>query len=266
MRPMPATIPAHQLVVLPLVRPRPWPLPGAALLLGTALPDYAFTVGGYWLNRHSHEIYGPAFMATTLGLVLYVWIETLFAPALVLSLPPRAGRLFRTRGLPDSAKGWAWAWLALMIGAYSHWLFDGFTHYWMWPASELYPRTKLTIGGEIFYLSKVLQIGFSIIGSIWVIAWCIQCARLAHALPAERLRTWPRRLAIAGLATLVGAALGVAVGLAIWGTPTHSRAWVFLWASPMAAGGFAGMTAVSAWILRRERREQASVSSATSSR
>jgi hypothetical protein len=249
---MPITVPAHQLLVLPFIRRRPWPLSGTALCLGTALPDLAFPIGGYWLNKHSHEVYGPAFMALTLGPLLYLWLERLLAPALRMATPGRLAPLFATRGPARGAREWLWVLFALLLGSYSHWFFDGFTHYWMWPARDLYPTTKIMLGSEVFYLSKTLQIGCSILGSLVVLEWCRR--RLRRTTPAPAVG-WARRLRLGILATLVGGLAGAALGLAVLGWPLGGRTTIFFLGVPVGCGGFVGAT-YAAW---RALRSQAGV-------
>jgi hypothetical protein len=245
---VPVTVPAHQLAVLPFMRGR---LPGSALLMGSALPDLAFPVGGYWLNMHSHLWYGPAFMSLTIGVLLYVWCERLFAPALVRSLPPVAARLFRTRGLPGDVGGWARAVAAILIGAYSHLLFDGFTHYWMWPSRWLWPKTVLIeLPGYTTDFAHFLQLACSLVGSIWVVVWAVRLARRCPPVAHELVDGWARRLRRGILATLAGAALGLAFGLLVWGVPSRNPQIIFIAAGPVAVGGFLGAS-LACWRARR---------------
>lgn len=232
-RPMPLTVPAHQLLILPLLRGRASPLPGLALLIGTILPDLAFVVGGYRLNAQSHLAYGPFLMAP-LGLLLYAWSEALLLPALRRALPTGGrwpvARLCATRGVVTSSTGWAWVAVALLIGAYSHLLFDGFTHAWAWPARALYSDD----------VARSLQIGCSIIGSVVVLIWAHR--RLHEAPECSAVPRWRGGLRVLTVATLVGTALGIAIGLALLGWPGGWRQLVLLVMSPAALGAFAGAT------------------------
>ncbi len=247
---MPLTFPAHQLLVLPFLGGRAARLPGGALLLGTVLPDLAFVVGGYPLNAQSHLAGGPLLMAP-LGLLLYTWAVGLFLPALARALPGEAGRwplarLCVTRGLPRSARDAAWVLLALLVGAYSHLLFDGFTHSWMWPASALYRYDWLEIGSLSLPAARWLQVVGSVLASLVVVVWTY---RFMHRAPAcAQAYPWQRGLAAFGLGTLAGAALGFAGGAATFGWPAGSRGMVFLVMSPVALGAFAGASVV-AWRL-----------------
>jgi hypothetical protein len=226
---MPITVPAHQLLVLPLLGRRSSPLPGVALLVGTVLPDLAFIVGGYGLNERSHLGYGPVMMAP-LGVMLYVWAEALVLPALRAALPSRARSLCTSRGLVTTPAGWACAIGAVVLGAYSHLLFDGFTHARSWPAVDLYPRL----------VASALQYVASVVGSVIVVIWAIR--RMRTALPDPAAPRWRGGLRALGITTLVGATVGLAIGVAALGWPAHGRDVVLLAMAPTAIGGFVGVT------------------------
>jgi hypothetical protein len=249
---MPLTVPAHQVMVLPLVRGGRWPLPGAALLLGTALPDLAFCVGGYRLNAVSHLWWGPLFMSATIGLLLYAWLEGLLLPALSSALPTHGAmpfaRLCNTRhGLPGSARGWGWAFAALVIGSYTHLFFDGWTHANMWPARILYPDTQLDLGrfGAVGFAHS-LQSAFSAVASVIVLVWVHRALRLAPLLDTAPQGRRGLGALVAG--ALFGALAGLAFGLVVYGMPNGTRELVLLLMSPVPVGAFAGVTA-AAWQL-----------------
>lgn len=250
-------------MVLPLVRGGRWPLPGAALLLGTALPDLAFCIGGYRLNAVSHLWWGPLFMSATVGLLLYAWIEGLLLPALANALPVHGSlpfaRLCATRGLPASFRGWAWATLALVIGSYTHLFFDGWTHANMWPARILYPDAQLHLGrlGAVGFAHS-LQSACSAVASVIVLVWVHRALRLAPLLDTA---PQGRR----GLGALVagagfGALAGLVFGLLVFGWPQGSRQLVLLLMSPVPVGAFAGVTA-AAWQLLAEPADAEVISS-----
>ena len=211
-RVVPVTIPAHQLLVVPLIRIRGGRLPGAALAVGSVLPDVAFVVGGYPLSGPAHELYGPLFLAPTLGVALYVYAERVLAPGLRRAVPERWARLFVTRGIPP-ARGWGWVLLALLIGAVTHVVLDGFTHHWMWPARDLY--------GDIYIgpqrLTRWLQHATSLVASIFAIVWARR--RIRACPPTVEAPGWRRRLGLAIAAAFAGGVAGLGLGLALFGTP-----------------------------------------------
>jgi hypothetical protein len=210
---VPLTVPAHQVLVAPLVRARGGALPGSALMLGAALPDLAFLVGGYPASGPAHEWYGPLVFAPTLGILLYIWCERVLAPALGRALPDPWARLFATRGLPRDARGWAWALAALTIGAATHVALDGFTHPWLWPARVLYADRY----AGPFRVTRLLQNTISIAASIAVIVWARRRARSCPPVAIDP--RWRATLARGAALVLACALVGLALWLAVRGWP-----------------------------------------------
>jgi hypothetical protein len=171
---VPVTLPAHAAAILPLQHVLRRLLPGTALLAGCMSPDLAYVVGPLQWGRFSHD--GPtfAFFCLPAGLLLYAWLELLLLPALRRRLPEMGGvqwgRFARSPGLPRHATGWALAAVAVLLGAVTHVLWDGFTHGWMWPARVLYPGVQLSLGGHAVRVTKLLQHGSSLLGSVLVLA------------------------------------------------------------------------------------------------
>ncbi len=249
---MPLTVPAHQVLVLPFMRGRRSPLPGVALLLGTALPDLAFVVGGYQANAISHLWWGPLLFSPTLGVLLYAWIEALLLPALGNALPAHGrlpfARLCATRGLPGTLRGWAWTVSALVLGSYSHLFFDGWTHASMWPARVLYPDAHVHIAGMgVMGFAHGLQSAFSAVASVIVLVWVHRALRAAPVCAGAP--RWRRGLSVLAAATVAGAALGFVLGVVLLGWPRDSRELVLVVMSPVLLGAFVGAT-LAAWRVR----------------
>ncbi len=195
---MPLTFPSHAAAVLPLMR---WKaLPPAALIVGTCAPDLPYLFDVRSANWH---LWPEVPLCVPVGLGVYVLIEWIVLPMLARTLRPWAGvgwpEVFTTRGLPIGWRGWAGAVAAIVLGACTHLIWDGFTHHYRFPASALYP--DLTIAGHRF--SQWLQLLSSVLGI---------------GLMAVALRKFPVTLARPPsfpLRTLTGAlAVGVALAMA----------------------------------------------------
>jgi hypothetical protein len=232
---VPLTVPAHQVLVAPFVRARGGRLPGSALMLGAALPDLAFLVGGYAASAPAHEWYGPLALAPTLGLALYIWCERVLAPALRGALPDPWARLFATRGLPRDARGWMWAIAALAFGASTHVVLDGFTHPWLWPASALY--RDVFVGP--LRLTRILQQTISIAASVAVIVWAHRRAR--HCPPVAIDPRWRTHFTRGVAVALACALAGVALWLLARGWPVVPHD-VTILACPACDLAFVGVT------------------------
>ncbi len=229
---MPLTLPSHAAAVLPFLRTPGRGLPPAALVVGCTAPDlgYAFASSA----RLAHTLPGVFLVCVPAGLVAYVWAEVLLLPALARVLPTVGGvqlaRFVRTRGLPSSAREWGAALLALVLGASTHVLWDGFTHAHMWPARLLYPELRVP-GGLL--LADALQHLSSVVGLVLVV---VSLARLYPLLPATEpvapFRFWPY------LTLMLAAAAVQAFRTVRWlhpAMPPFDVLWLGMWGGIRAA-------------------------------
>lgn len=237
---MPLTFPAHAACVLPLLRvKRPWLLP-SALLLGTCAPDLAYAL--HYRRTDSHTLPGLFLFCLPVGLLALVWLEVLVLPVLRRTLPPVGGvewaRFLRTDGVPRTARAWASAALCLLLGAATHLLWDGFTHWSMWPASVLYPDVRVPVAGRLLPLARVLQHVSSLVGSVAVLAVMVRCYPRLRPAPGGAWRAFLPVL----LPTLVGT--GVAFGLCLLNYRDmgafEAQLWWLFW--PTVSGALVGLT------------------------
>jgi hypothetical protein len=127
---MPATFPSHAAAVLPLKLWRPRWFDGVALVVGSAAPDMYYPVVGFVDFPATHNV--PALLWFSLPATLVVtWLFRRAAPIVAAHLPARP----RWLALPDyGALGrvrhhWYVTVGSALIGAVSHLVWDGFTHY-----------------------------------------------------------------------------------------------------------------------------------------
>jgi hypothetical protein len=164
---MPFTL-SHAAVVIPGAR---WlerhGLLGAAVI-GSMTPDF-----GYFLPLHlerwqTHSF--PALLSFCLPVGLFAWLlfELLIKPATVEILPDRWYRPIvrdHDRPLPETARAWLWIVVALLAGAVTHLIWDGFTHE-SGRGVRLMPEldTAVHFAGRDWYLYRLLQHGSSVVG------------------------------------------------------------------------------------------------------
>ena len=208
---MPFTL-AHPAAVLPLRYLRP--LRTAPLFIGAMVPDVPYYLpfmgNGRPMSRlDTHSLTGSYAIDLPLGIALLVCLVLLREPLTVL-LPARARWLclHALEPFTKSATQWLLAPPAILLGAWTHLVWDSFTHGDSWGVRHfpVLGRT-ITLGwytGEIFH---VLQYLSSAIGLAIVVLWYARLrvppgaqvgedARRAHAGPALAL--------IAGAALLIG--------------------------------------------------------------
>jgi len=90
---MPMTFPAHQGLILPVVRRWPNSIDALALSVGAAMPDITdsllgFPINGYFKQWYGHALIGIFTLDLAIGLVI-TWLIAMFV-----------GRLFRDRDIP----------------------------------------------------------------------------------------------------------------------------------------------------------------------
>lgn len=241
--PVPVTLPAHAAAVLPFFRlSRRGVLP-TALVVGACAPDLSYVyvlreVGDFI----AHEFPRFILFCVPVGLAVLLWLEVLILPALRLALPEvggvQWGRFMRTAGLPRSPLAWLSAVAALVLGAATHLLWDGFTHHTMWPAQVLYPDVVVPVGSRELPLSRVLQHVSSLVGSLVVLGYMARRYRHLEPVPGG---SWSEFLRVL-LPTVAGAGVGLVLRLGRYQDmgALEAQLWWAFW--PTATGALAGLT------------------------
>ena len=209
---MPFTL-AHPAAILPLRHVGF--LRTAALVIGAVTPDVPYYLplgpGGHALRLRldTHSLVSSCTVDLALGLALLVAAVLLREPLTVL-LPARA-RWLVLRGLEPfrhRAGEWLLAPFAILIGVWSHLLWDSFTHSEGWAVRHFAAlNDTITIGwytGEIYHLLQYLS---SAIGLL-ILAWWYRRLRVPPGALAghdsRRARAGPALLLIAAAAVLIG--------------------------------------------------------------
>ena len=209
---MPFTL-AHPAAVLPLRHVRF--LRTAPLVIGAVTPDVPYYLplgpGGHALRLRleTHSLVSSCTVDLALGLVLLMAAVLLREPLTAL-LPARARWLtlqalepFRRR-----ATEWLLAPLAILVGVWSHLLWDSFTHPEGWAVRHFAALSDtVTIGwytGAMFHLLQYLTSALGLL----VIAWWYRRAQVPPGALAghdsRRAHAGPALLLIAGAALLIG--------------------------------------------------------------
>ncbi len=149
--------------MLPFLRIR-W-LHAHALVLGCCAPDLAYL---FDIHREiSHDFVWGVPCALAVGLLAFVWAETLVLPALSALVPSIAWvdiqRLFTPRFPPRS---WLAVVCALAVGALTHILWDGLTHPGWWPALVVFSDRMQVAGPKMAWKYSTL-IGTGIV-MLWL--------------------------------------------------------------------------------------------------
>jgi hypothetical protein len=183
---MPFTV-SHVAAVLPF---RPWLRREgllAAAVIGSMAPDFDLFLP-LWLPREAtHGRLALLTFCLPTGLVAWALFESLIRPALIAIAPDRWWSWWRQRGGTDlrSWRTWILVAIAIVGGAVTHLVWDGFTHEGargvaMLPVLE---AESFRVAGHAMHLYRLLQHLSSVVGLV-IIAWWIW--RWHHALPPAR--------------------------------------------------------------------------------
>lgn len=117
---------AHPAAVLPLRRFAPQWLCFPALVIGSMAPDLGYLFERWDMSDVAHRFIGSAVFSLPVGLLVYVLFRVLRVP-LVKTLPER----WRDAFLPlcqHPLGSWYAVVISIILGAWSHFLWDSFTH------------------------------------------------------------------------------------------------------------------------------------------
>lgn len=181
----------------------------SALAIGTMSPDfeYLWRLRPAW--KWSHTWLGLFYFCLPVGLAtLAVWVFFVRDPVRVLLALPNSK-------LALTPRWWLQAAGAIIIGALSHVVWDGFTHGYDW-ASALFPVlwSRVVVAGVSIRWFNVLQHLSTVFGGLVVLGWLAR--ELAKGSPRALLLPWRIRV-FAG-----GAALTAALG--VWNATRWGRA------------------------------------------
>jgi hypothetical protein len=242
---MPLTFPSHAAAILPLLHlAGTRRLPASALVVGSTAPDLMYLICKR--GEDGHRPPGLLWFCLPAGLVAFLYLEALLLPVVgprVLPLLPAAwqrsgARLLGPRALPDKPSGWLAVGVAVLLGAASHQLWDGFTHAWMWPARDLYPGVHVALLGHRVLVSKLLQHLSSVVGAGVVLLYVYWMTRHRPERPplCPEFQPGSHERVGAALWRLVGWPLGgamLAAAVQLWHRePLLSKAiWDAAWAA-----------------------------------
>ncbi|MFY0526647.1 DUF4184 family protein [Archangium gephyra] len=250
---VPVTLPAHAAAVLPFFRlSRRGVLP-TALVVGACAPDLSYVYAVRELGDYAHEFPGFILFCVPVGLVVLAWLEMLILPALKRALPEvlgvQWGRFARTEGVPGTPLAWVATVAALVLGASTHLLWDGFTHASMWPADVLYPDVLVPVGSRELPLARVLQHASSLVGSLIVLGY--MASRYRHLEPVAG-GSWADFLRVL-LPMAAGAVVGLVLRLSRFQDmgALEAQLWWAFW--PTVTGALAGLTVGCALVRWRGR-------------
>lgn len=214
---MPATF-THPIAVLPFRRFCPASLNMAGLVIGSMSPDF-----GYYFNRFptatfAHTIVGTFFVCLPTGMVALALFYLLRRPLCFVLPQPHRGALMH---LASNRSPLHWpaclsAIASILIGAWTHTIWDSFTHRGAWPVEHipLLREPVFHVGSTAFAGSYVLQ-QLSTFGGGAVLAIAYLKWLHRHRTAAATAQTFSDRQRYYLLVLLFVIALAVAIPIAV---------------------------------------------------
>ena len=179
---MPMTFPAHQGLILPVVRRWPNSFDALALSVGAAMPDIADTILGFPLNGYFKQWYGHSligiFTFDLLGGLFITWLITVIAGRFQAFLPKAPTRDLvggRSTDLHGRNRLRLLS-FSVFVGILSHIGFDLISHdtnllfYPWYENAHWFPKWWYTIWIEITVLSAF---GRTYSVGVFTIVWCM---------------------------------------------------------------------------------------------
>jgi len=160
---------SHPAAVLPLSRFAPKYLSLPALMCGSMAPDFGYYVGQYEVAGYAHSAAGSVVAGLPLGLACLLLFYLVRRPVwFLLPQPHRSAVAPLLESAPWRDK-WFWlvAVVSVMIGVWTHNIWDSFTHYYGWMVMRIPPLQNSTVqlGGVVWPAHRVLQHISTVVGA-----------------------------------------------------------------------------------------------------
>ena len=229
---MPFTF-AHPAAVLPLRR-RLKSLQTVPLIVGSIAPDLPYYIPTRinHLMLDTHTLSGAIWLDVPIGMLVLL-LGFLFRKPLTVLLSPRARALclqslehFRSQPLH-----WVWALFGILVGTWTHLLWDSFTHDNGWIVKRVAALSApITFGSYTGTLCHVLQYVCSVAGLLILAIWYRRLPTPAAEPPGGGTLSSSGRTALLVMVGLVAAAVGTyrAVQVAVEGVSNYRVIYMLL--------------------------------------
>lgn len=173
---MPFTF-AHPSIMLPLGRSAGRNLSMTGLIIGSMMPDFEYFVRFSLKSDISHTIFGLFFFCLPLGMYLAKAFHIVVRNELIEALPDSLYQRFahyKEFDWREYKRNNRWRiYLSVLIGAVSHFVWDGFTHESGFVAQwcPLWVDATADWGDMSIPLYKVMQHGGTLLGLVYICLW-----------------------------------------------------------------------------------------------
>jgi hypothetical protein len=211
---MPFTF-VHPAIILPLNKSSRW-FSMTGLVIGSMIPDFEYFLRMKIQSDYSHTITGLLWFDFPLSILLAFVFHNIVKMNLINNLP----KFLQYRFLPYQSfcwneyfrKNWLKIIISILIGIFSHLLWDSFTHisgYFV----EHFPllKSNILIFGYNIPIFKILQHGSTVLGCLFILFFVYKMPKISNIHKFIRMKYW----FVFGLFTLLIIVLKMCFGLKI---------------------------------------------------
>jgi hypothetical protein len=209
---------AHPAAILPLRRFCPAPLDFSALVIGSMIPDLGYYLFRSNLARLAHSFLGSILVSIPAGLALWIMFHLLRKPLCFVLPQPHRGALaaFAVTPLSLSPRALMAAGVSVLLGAWTHIVWDSFTHNtWVVKQLPLIRESVFQLNNVEFPWYFLLQHLSTVVGATILIAAYCSWLRLHRGAATDSSTGADDRWRYLLLVAVVALALVIAVPRAV---------------------------------------------------
>jgi len=188
---MPFTF-SHAAIVLPLSKVSKKWFSTTGLIVGSITPDFEYFLRMEITSEFSHTLIGTLWFNLPIGILLAFIFHIIIKDELIDNLPAtlqiRFHQLKESQWIDYFKKNWIMIFISIIIGAYSHILWDAFTH------PNTYFVNQLHLNNSLFWLNipiyKVLQHLSTFWGSLYIIWHIFKMEKMKIPLAVPKKSYW----------------------------------------------------------------------------
>lgn len=186
---MPFTL-CHPAIVLPLNKLKVPHMPLSALIIGSMIPDFEYFIKMKLSGRFGHTYSGLLMFDLPMAFGVMLVFHWIVKRPVIQNLPAywqlRYQDLYAFDFFAYLRRYPHWLLLALLLGSFSHLLWDSFTHANTLPTRHLlFLRKGYVIANEVFPLFRILQHVSTLVGGVVILHFIHRRPRLGVQHPVS---------------------------------------------------------------------------------
>jgi len=197
---MPFTF-SHPAIILPFKNSIGKRLSMTGLIVGSLTPDFEYFIRMKIQSEFSHTFFGTIWFNLPLGIILCFLFHQIIKKPFIENLPFKIQRKFseikNSNWLDYFKEKWLVVIISIVIGTFSHILWDSFTHNNAYFVNLL--NLNKTVGGINLPIYKVLQHASTLIGGIYILNYIWNMNEVEIQTSRPKLNYWVGILFFTGI-------------------------------------------------------------------